>query len=164
MPAKTNASTGQVVLPPGPIESQGDALKAPPPTQEASPGTSSEGQVPSQKDAAGGRAQTTASIQKSLDGLLGSWSTSTSGWFKKVSSGYACLCVCGGEGEGRGGVTTCTPLTFVICSLQQFDLNAGGALFTKTSAPASAKPPPSEPAPPPPPPAAPPSSVQVPLR
>ena len=88
VPAKTNASTGQVVSPPA----EGGVVKTTP-TQEAPPTTStvSEDQVPSQNTTGADRPQTAApkSRQTSLDGLLmGSWTSATAGWFKKVSAEY----------------------------------------------------------------------------
>ena len=93
-PAKTNASTGQVVSPPA----EGGVVKTTP-TQEAPPtvSTVSEDQVPSQNTTGADRPQTAApkSRQTSLDGLLGSWTSATAGWFKKVSAEYV--------KEGGGG-------------------------------------------------------------
>ena len=87
VPAKTNASTGQVVSPPA----EGGVVKTTP-TQEAPPTTSAvnEDQVPSQNTTGADRPQTAApkSRQTSLDGLLGSWTSATAGWFKKVSAEY----------------------------------------------------------------------------
>ena len=74
------------------------------PTQEAPPTTStvSENQVPSQNTTGADRPQTVApkSRQTSLDGLLGSWTSATAGWFKKVSAEYV--------EEGGGGGQCCT--------------------------------------------------------
>ena len=42
------------------------------------------------------------SRQTSLDGLLGSWTSATAGWFKKVSAEYMYVME-GAEGGGGGG-------------------------------------------------------------
>ena len=87
VPAKTNASTGQVVSPPA----EGGVVKTTP-TQEALPTTStvSEDQVTFQNTTGADRPQTAApkSRQTSLDELLGSWTSATAGWSKKVSAEY----------------------------------------------------------------------------
>ena len=71
------------------------------PTQEALPtaSTVSEDQVTSQNTTGADRPQTAApeSRQTSLDGLLGSWTSATAGWFTKVSAEYV------KEGGGGGG-------------------------------------------------------------
>ena len=80
VPAKTNASTGQVMSPQGPSEAE--VVKTPP-TQEVPPATSipKPSPVPAQP-------VDPKPLQTNLDNLLGSWSSSTAGWFKKVSAGY----------------------------------------------------------------------------
>ena len=93
-PAKTNASTGQVVSLPAEV-----GVVKTTPTQEAlsTASTVSEDQVTSQNTTGADRSQTAApkSGQTSLDGLLGSWTSATAGWFKKVSAEYVKE---GGEG------------------------------------------------------------------
>ena len=73
------------------------------PTQEALPtaSTVSEDQVTSQNTTGADRPQTAGpkSRQTSLDGLLGSWTSATAGWFKKVSAEY--VKVGGGRGPMR---------------------------------------------------------------
>ena len=117
VPAKTNASTGQVVSPPA----EGGVVKTTP-TQEAPPTTStvSENQVPSQNTTGADRPQTAApkSRQTSLDGLLGSWTSAIAGWFKKVSAEY----VKEGGGEGQ----CCTDNTWPYAAFGK-----GGSNFIK---------------------------------
>ena len=117
VPAKTNASTGQVVSPPA----EGGVVKTTP-TQEAPPTTStvSENQVPSQNTTGADRPQTVApkSRQTSLDGLLGSWTSATAGWFKKVSAEYV--------KEGGGGGQCCTDNTWPYAAFGK-----GGSNFIK---------------------------------
>ena len=82
------------------------------PTQEALPTTStvSEDQVPSQNTTGADRPQTATpkSRQTSLDGLLGSWTSATAGWFKKVSAEYV--------KEGGGGGQCCTDNTWAYAA------------------------------------------------